>query len=150
LTRYFEDFTAGESIELGSRTITEDEIIAFARQYDPQPFHLDREAAKQSIFGGLVASGWHTAGLFMRMLVDSVISRSHGMGSPGLEQLSWPAPLRPGDTMTGRISVLETRSSRSRPEMGIVRWHGEAFNQRGELVMTLIAINFFSRRPGST
>jgi acyl dehydratase len=146
--RYFEDFKAGESIDLGSRTLTQDEIIAFAREYDPQTFHIDPEAAGQSVFGGLVASGWHTADLFMRMLVESVLAKSHGMGSPGLEQLRWPAPVRPGDTLVGRMSILETRPSSSRPEMGIVRWQGEGLNQRGELVMSLVAINFFLRRPG--
>ena len=145
--RYFEDFKVGESFELGSTTITDAEIIAFARQYDPQSFHLDPEAAKQSIFGGLIASGWQTASLFMRMLVDSIISKSHGMGSSGLEELRWPAPVRPGDTLNARMLVLETRPSRSRPEMGIVRWRGEGLNQRGELVMSLVAINFFRRRP---
>jgi acyl dehydratase len=146
--RYFEDFKAGETFELGSTAVTAEEIIAFARQYDPQSFHLDPEAARQSIFGGLVASGWYTASLFMRMLVESVLNSSHGMGSSGLEQLRWPAPVRPGDTLEGRMSILETRPSSSRPEMGIVRWQGDGLNQRGELVMTLIAINFFRRRPG--
>ncbi len=145
--RYFEDFKVGESFELGSTTITDAEIIAFARQYDPQSFHLDPEAAKQSIFGGLIASGWQTASLFMRMLVDSIISKSHGMGSSGLEELRWPAPVRPGDTLNARMLVLETRPSRSRPEMGIVRWRGEGLNQWGELVMSLVAITFFRRRP---
>ena len=136
--RYFEDFKVGESFELGSTTITDAEIIAFARQYDPQSFHLDPDAAKQSIFGGLIASGWQTASLFMRMLVDSIISKSHGMGSSGLEELRWPAPVRPGDTLNARMLVLETRPSRSRPEMGIVRWRGEGLNQRGELVARAI------------
>ncbi len=147
--RYFEDFRPGESMELGSRTLSVEEIIAFARQFDPQPFHVDPEAARRSIYGGLIASGWHTAGIFMRMLNERLLSQAASLGSPGLEDLRWPAPVRPGDTLSGTITVLEVRPSKSRPEMGIVRWRGEGKNQRGELVMTLTGTNFFGRGPGS-
>jgi acyl dehydratase len=147
--RYFEDFKVGESLDLGRRSVSAAEIIAFARQFDPQPFHVDEEAAGRSIYGGLIASGWHTAGLFMRMLNDGLLLQASSLGSPGLEELRWPAPVRPGDTLSGSITVVEVRPSKSRPEMGIVRWRGEGRNQRGELVMTLSGTNFFGRRPAS-
>ena len=137
----------GEVVELGSQSVSESDIIEFARQYDPQPIHLDPAAAGRSIFGGLIASGWHTGALFMRLLVTNLIANTSSMGSPGMEDLRWPLPVRPGDTLSARIEVLETRLSGSRSAMGIVRWRGEVRNQSGQLVMSAIGTNFFGRQP---
>jgi acyl dehydratase len=126
--------------------VSEADIIGFARQYDPQPMHLDPYAASFTIYGGLIASGWHTGALFMRLLVRNLIAGTSSLGSPGMEDLRWPAPVRPGDTLTGQIEVLETRLSNSRP-MGIVRWRGELRNQSGQLVMSAIGTNFFGLKP---
>jgi acyl dehydratase len=145
--RYFEDFVAGQSTELGSHLVTESSIVAFAREYDPQPFHVDPVRAKDSFFGGLVASGWQTAGVYMRMVVDRILADSASLVSPGIDELRWLLPVRPGDNLRGRFTVLETRASQSRPDRGLVRTRGELFNQHGELVMTLVATNFFGRRP---
>jgi len=147
--RYWEDFTVGEVLALGATPpVNEEAIIAFARQYDPQYFHVDPARAKESIFGGLVASGWHTAAMVMRLWVDAIVSHTVSMGSPGVEDLRWPAPVRPGDTLTSRAVVLETRPSKSRPEMGLVRWRAETSNQRDELVFTMTGTSFIGRRPG--
>jgi acyl dehydratase len=127
--------------------VSETDIIEFARQYDPQPMHIDRNAASFTIYGGLIASGWHTGALFMRLLVSNLIAGSSSMGSPGMEDLRWPLPVRPGDTLSAQIGVLETRASNSRPTMGIVRWRGEVRNQDGRLVMSAVGTNFFGRRP---
>lgn len=148
MTRYYEDFRVGELIELGSVQVSEAEIIGFARQYDPQPMHVDPRASTFTIYGGLIASGWHTGALFMRLLVTNLIAATSSLGSPGMENLSWPAPVRPGDTLTGQVEVLEVRGSMTRPNMGIVRWRGEMRNQRGELVMSAIGTNFFGKKPG--
>jgi acyl dehydratase len=148
--RYFEDFEEGQVIELGSRQLTEPEIITFASEYDPQPFHLDHEKGKTSLFGGLVASGWHTGATIMRMFADTVLQETDSMGSPGLEDLRWLKPVYPGDTISARTVILETRASNSRPNMGIVRHRWEGRNQHGEIVMTLVATNFFGRRPPTT
>jgi acyl dehydratase len=126
--------------------VSEADIIGFARQYDPQPMHLDPNAASYTIYGGLIASGWHTGALFMRLLVRNLIAGTSSLGSPGMEDLRWPAPVRPGDTLSGRIEVLETRLSNSRP-MGIVRWRGELRNQSGQLVMSALGTNFFGLKP---
>jgi len=148
VTRYFEDFHVGEVIDVGSVSVSQAEIIAFAEQYDPQPMHIDPDAASFTIYGGLIASGWHTVTLFMRLLVDSVVAKTSSLGSPGVEELRWPLPVRPGDTLHGSMEILETRVSNSRPTMGIVRWRGTVRNQDGKLVMSLIGTNFFGRRPG--
>jgi acyl dehydratase len=146
--RYWEDFIVGEALALGATPpVTEEAIIAFARQYDPQYFHLDPVRARESIFGGLVASGWHTAAMVMRLWVDAIVSKTVSMGSPGVEDLRWPAPVRPGDTLTSRAVVLETRPSKSRPEMGLVRWRAETSNQRDEMVFTMTGTSFIGRRP---
>jgi acyl dehydratase len=148
--RYWEDFVVGEALALGATPpVTGEAIIAFARQYDPQYFHVDPARAKESIFGGLVASGWHTASMVMRLWVDAIVSKTVSMGSPGVEDLRWPAPVRPGDTLTSRAVVLETRPSKSRPEMGLVRWRAETSNQRDELVFTMTGTSFIGRRPSS-
>jgi acyl dehydratase len=145
--RYFEDFAAGETRDLGSVQLSAAEIIAFAEQFDPQAFHVDPVRAEASVFGGLVASGWHTVGAYMRLFVEGVLSRVPSFGSPGVEQVRWPRPVRPGDALRARFTVLEARPSRSRPDRGIVRSRGEMFNQDGELVLSLEATNFIGRRP---
>jgi acyl dehydratase len=148
VTMYFEDFHVGDVIDVGSVSVSEAEIIAFANQYDPQPMHTDPRAASFTIYGGLIASGWHTVALFMRLLVENLVARTSSLGSPGVDELRWPLPVRPGDTISGSMEILETRASNSRPTMGIVRWRGMVRNQDGKLVMSLIGTNFFGRRPG--
>lgn len=146
-TWYFEDFPEGLTVDIGSHQFTTESIIDFARAYDPQPMHTDPEQALGSIYGGLIASGWHTAGAYMRLLVDSVIGKSDSIGSPGVDNLRWLKPVRPGDTLRGRFTVLEAKLSRSRPEWGIVRSRGEMVNQDDDVVMQVEAVNFFGRRP---
>jgi len=143
---YFEDFQAGQVVELGSHTVTEEEIIAFARQWDPQPFHLDPEAAKESVFGGLIASGWHTGAMWMRLYVDSLLGSGSGQGSSGIEELRWLAPVRPGDTLSGRLIVLETTFSERHPDRGTIRIRGEMVNQDGATVMSMVSRGRFARR----
>lgn len=145
--RYFEDFNVGDAVELGSFSLTAEDIIEFARKYDPQPMHVDPDAARNSIYGGLIASGWHTASSYMRLLVDNVLKGTESIGSPGIDNLRWLKPVRPGDTVRAKLVVLDARASNSRPEWGIVRSRGELVNQDGELVMTAEAVNFFARRP---
>jgi acyl dehydratase len=145
--KYLEDFAVGQVLEFPPRTVSEEEIIAFARDYDPQPFHLDKEAAKQSLFGGLCASGWHTAGLMMRMLVDHMIGKYASMGSPGVDQLRWVKPVFPGDTLLLRGEVLEVRLSQSKPDRGVITSRYEMRNQKGEVVLTMQAKGMYSRRP---
>jgi acyl dehydratase len=150
--RYFEDFVElvdGAPIDLGSHVFTSESIVEFARAYDPQLMHTDVEQARTSIYGGLIASGWHTAAAYMRLLVDSIIGGSESLGSPGIDNLRWLKPVRPGDTLQARFTVLEARASRSRPDWGVVRSRGEMVNQSGETVMRLEATNFFARRPQS-
>ena len=134
--RYFEDYLPGDVHEFGSITIGEAEIIEFARRFDPQPFHVDPEAAKGSVFGGLIASGWHTAGLAMRLLVDHYVSRVASLGSPGVDEVRWRKPVRPGDTLSIRVTVLESKLSRSKPDRGTIRSYVEVLNQDREVVMT--------------
>ena len=145
--RYLEDFAAGQQIDLGEQHVTEASIIAFAREFDPQPFHTDPARARDSFFGGLVASGWHTVALYMRLLVDGLLSETASNGSPGIDSLRWLKPVRPGDTLRGRTLVLECRPSASRPEQGVIRTRGEMYNQDGDLVMTIEGANFIRRRP---
>ena len=145
--RYFEDFVVGQTLELGSHEFTSDSIIAFGKAYDPQVYHVDPERAKSSVFGGLIASGWHTAVVYMRLLVDGLLDATESLGSPGLDQVRWLKPVRPGDVLTARITFLDSKPSRSRPDRGIIRSRGEMINQDGELVMQLEAVNFFGRRP---
>jgi acyl dehydratase len=145
--KYLEDFTVGQTFTYPPRTVSEDEIIAFARAYDPQPFHLDKEAAKQSLFGGLCASGWHTAGLMMRMLVDNMIGKYASMGSPGVDQLRWVKPVFPGDTLQLSGEVLEVRLSQSKPDRGVITSRYEMRNQKNEIVLTMQAKGMYARRP---
>ncbi len=145
--RYFEDFQVGQTIDLGTTSASEEEMIAFARQFDPQPFHIDPERAKHSAFGGLIASGWHTASLLMRLLVDGLFNETISMGSPGVDEVRWLQPVRPGDVLRARFTVLECRPSKSRADMGVVRSKSEVFNQQNELVMTVVGVHFLGRRP---
>ena len=144
---YFDDFHVGQVIELGSRTVSEAEIIAFARDFDPQYFHTDPQAASRSIWGGLVASGWHSCVLFMRMLVDGFLHDVDSIASPGVDEIRWLKPVRPGDRLDGRLTVLEMTPSRSGARRGTMKTLGELRNQNGELVTTLRAISIVGRRP---
>jgi acyl dehydratase len=144
--RYFEDFEAGDVLELGQRTISNDEIVAFAREFDPQPFHLDEEAARRTIYGGLIASGWHTGSLMMRILYDGLLKDAVSLGSPGVDELRWLKPVRPGDTLAVRMTIVECVPSRSKPDRGIVRSLLEARNQHGEVVVTMRGLSLFARR----
>ena len=145
--RYWEDFAVGETAALGQCTVTEAEILAFGRRYDPQPFHTDPEAARASLFGGLIASGWHTCALMMRLSVEAMRrEEAAGAGSPGVDSCRWPRPVRPGDILTGRTEVLESWPSRSRP-IGFVRRRTEMTNQRGEVVLSAVGISMYERRP---
>ena len=145
---YFEDFEPGQDIDLGTRTVTEDEIVAFARQYDPQPFHVDRDAAADSIYGGVIASGWHTCGMMMRLVVDGLLGKSSSMGSPGLDGVRWLAPVRAGDTLNVRYQTVQVKASASKPDRGVVWSKWVAINQRGETVCTVEGMGMFGRRPG--
>lgn len=145
-TRFWEDFQVGEVEQIGGKKVERDEVIDFARQFDPQPFHVDEAAAKQSIYGGLIASGWHTCSMVMRMMCDTYLLQSASVGSPGIDNLKWLKPVRPGDTIRARRTTLESRTSKSRPEIGIVRNLWEVFNQEGELVMTMEGYGMFRRR----
>jgi acyl dehydratase len=143
---YWEDFKVGEREEIGSKQVSLDEVVAFARQFDPQPFHVDEAAARHSHYGGIIASGWHTCSMVMRMMCDAYLNKSASIGSPGLENVKWVKPVRPGDRITAFRTTLESRASKSRPEIGIVRNLWEVFNQNGELVMTMEGHGMFYRR----
>jgi acyl dehydratase len=146
---YFEDFKVGDTVQVGSRTIGEEEIVSFARQYDPQPFHVDPEAATKSIYGGLIASGWQTVLLMMRSMVDNFLNDSSSQGSPGVDEVRWLRPVRPGDTLTFFTTVLTVKPSNSKPDRGIVQSQWSAENQDGEVVATMKGMNIFLRRPTS-
>jgi acyl dehydratase len=140
--RYFEDYVAGSVHEFGPIAVEEAEVIAFARRFDPQPFHVDPEAAQQTMFGGLIASGWHTASLMMRLIVDHYLSRVASLGSPGIDELRWLQPVRPGDALSVRVTILKTKRSRSKPDRGIIHSFVEVLNQADEVVMSMTAANF--------
>jgi acyl dehydratase len=144
---YFEDFAVGEIVEYGDSLVTAEAIVEFARQFDPQPFHLDDEAAKGSQAGGLIASGWHTAALLMRMSCEAFILNSASQGAPGMEQLAWVKSVRPGDRLHVRRATLSARGSRSRPEIGLIEFLFEVLNQDGDVVMTQKNVMFMGRRP---
>jgi acyl dehydratase len=146
---YWEDFSSGQVSDCGSRLITRAEIIAFAAEYDPQPMHLDEAAARGSLFGGLVASGWHTCCVLMRILSDDFLADASFMGAPGVEEVQWLAPIRPGDRIKARATVLETRASRSRPDLGFVKFRFELINAADQPVMTLIVSPMFGRRAAN-
>ncbi|SPD64022.1 putative dehydratase, MaoC-like domain [Cupriavidus taiwanensis] len=144
---YFEDVEVGSRRELGSYLVTEEEILNFARQYDPQPFHIDKEAAANSIYGGLISSGWMTCSIMMRLLVLSTTGKSASMGSPGVDEIRWLKPVYAGDTLTVVLNVLDSRPSQSKPDRGVVHTQWEATNQRGELVCTVKGMGMYGRRP---
>jgi acyl dehydratase len=144
---YFEDFVPGQEFDLGTRTVNEDEIIAFATQFDPQPFHVDKEAAAKSIYGGVIASGWHTCAMIMRMVVDGMPCANSSMGSPGLDGVRWLRPVRAGDTLSLRHLTKDVKASNSKPDRGVVWSKWTATNQRGEEVCTIDGMAMFRRRP---
>jgi acyl dehydratase len=148
MTLYLDDVEPGDTHEFSGRyTFTRDAMVDFARQYDPQPFHLDEEAATTSIYGGLIASGWQTVGVTFRLAVEGLIGRTASMGSPGVDEVRWLKPVRPGDTVQVRGVVLEVRPSQSKPDRGLMRMRYETSNQRGELVLTMVGMGLFARRP---
>ncbi len=144
--RHFEDFVPGAVAEFGPIAIDEGEIVAFARQYDPQPIHTDPVAAAEGPFGGLIASGWHTASLVMRLLVVNYLARGASLASPGVDELRWLLPVRPGDKLRVRATVVEARRSQSKPDRGLIRTKIEALNQDDRVVMSMIAMNLFRCR----
>lgn len=144
---WWEDFEAGSVRQFGGHTLTREEIVRFAAEFDPQPFHLDEEIAKQSLFGALAASGWHTCSLVMRMMCDAYLLDAASLGSPGLENIRWLKPVLVGDTLSVRMEVLEARVMNSRPTVGLVRSRWEALNQRGEAVLSMEGWGMFRRRP---
>ncbi len=146
-TWYFEDFVVGATIPVGTRTVTEEEIIVFARQFDPQPFHVDQEAAAKSMFGGIIASGWHTCSMIMRLMVDGFLKESTSLGSPGVDEVRWIKPVRGGDTLSVTTTILDVKPSGSRPDRGVVWTEWRASNQHGELVATIKGMGMFGRRP---
>jgi acyl dehydratase len=145
-TEYFEDAVVGLRREYGSVTINQDDIVRFAREFDPQPFHLDADAAARSPYGGLIASGWHTCALAMRAICDAFLVRAAALGSPGIDEIRWRTPVRPGDTLTCYGTVLEARPSRSKPDRGVVVTQTEMVNQRGEVAMTMRGMTLMRRR----
>jgi acyl dehydratase len=145
--RYFDDYVPGSTYDCGSVSIDQASIIAFAKEFDPQPLHVDPVAAASGPFGGLIASGWQTAALVMRLLVDRYLSAEASLGGAGVDEIRWPYPVRPGDTLRVRATVAESRRSLSKPDRGIVKTLAEAVNQDGQTVMRATAINFLSVRP---
>jgi acyl dehydratase len=146
ITRYWEDFTPGWTYESGPRTLSAEEIVAFARQWDPQRYHTDEALARSSQFGGLIASGWQTACVAMRLMCDGYLTDSSCAGSPGIDAIEFLVPVRPGDALRFRAEVLEARPSRSRPGLGIVRWRWQVLNQRAEIALSMLGTQMFLRR----
>jgi acyl dehydratase len=146
--RYFEDFAEGQIYELGEAAVSEAEILEFARKYDPQPFHVDQAAALDSMFRGLIASGWQTGSLYMGLLVRGLLLDSASLGSAGIDELRWLKPVRPGDVLRGRVTITAVRPSSKSPSRGTVDTYGELFNQRGERVFFVRSSGMFARRPG--
>ena len=144
---YWEDFVQGHVLELGSVVVDKDEVIEFASRYDPQSFHVDEAAANASMFGGLIASGWHTCAMVMRLTCDSYLLRAASLGSPGVDRVRWLKPVRPGDTLRAQMTVAETQPSTSKRDRGTIKSQWEVFNQQGELVMTMEGFSMFRRRP---
>ncbi|MEV0664504.1 MaoC family dehydratase [Actinomadura luteofluorescens] len=144
--RYFEDYTAGTTYEYGHVTVDEAEIIEFARRFDPQPIHVDPDFAASGPFAGIIASGWHTGSIMMRLFADHFLSRVASLASPGVDELRWPAPVRPGDTLRLRVTVLEARPSRSKPDRGIVATRAELLNQDDQIVLHTLPANLLRRR----
>jgi len=147
--RYFEDYLPGAVYEYGHLTVSEAEILEFARRFDPQPIHTDPGFAATGPFGGVIASGWHTASMMMRLFADHYLSRVASLASPGIDELRWPAPVRPGDQLRLRTTIVEARPSRSKPDRGLVRTRGELVNADDRIVLDLVAMNLLGRRgPG--
>jgi acyl dehydratase len=144
---YFEDFFPGQEIVLGARLVTEDEIVDFATQFDPQPFHVDREAGASSIYGSVIASGWHTCSMMMRIVVDNLMAASSSMGSPGLDKVRWLLPVRGGDTLTVSYLTTAVKGSASKADRGVVWSTWRATNQHGEEVCIIEGMGMFRRRP---
>ncbi|MEO6030738.1 MAG: MaoC family dehydratase [Burkholderiaceae bacterium] len=143
---YWEDFRVGSVREFGAMQVTREAMLAFARQFDPQPFHLDDEAARASLFGALSASGWHTCAMAMRMMCDAYLLDSSSLGSPGIEQLKWLKPVFAGDTLSVRLTVLEARVMASRPSVGLIRSDWEVLNQHRDVVLTMQGWSMFGLR----
>lgn len=144
----FEDFQPGRRFPLGPKTVTAAEIIEFAKEFDPQPMHVDESAGRASILGGLAASGWHTSAIFMRMMAESFLLRSNSQGAPGVDFMEWRKPVLAGDTISGYSTVLDARPLRSRPGIGMVKFRHEVENQKGELVCVAEnSIMFVLREP---
>ena len=150
MTLTFEDFPVGRFGTFGPRHVSREEIVAFAAEFDPQPMHLDEAAAAKTMLGGLAASGWHLCSLMMRMMFDGFIGRAASLGSPGVNELRWMAPLRPGDDVTLEVDVAEARISKSRPETGIVTFKGVARNSAGQALCEMVSPIIISRREGAT
>ena len=148
--RYFEDFQQGQTFELGEATVSESEILEFARKFDPQIFHVEPQAAKQSMYGSLIASGWHTGSIYMGLMVRGLIGDAASLGSAGIDELRWLKPVRPGDTLKARLTVTSVKASEKHPNRGTVFTLGEMFNQNGERVMFIRSSGMFARRPART
>jgi acyl dehydratase len=148
--RYYEDYVPGSTHEFGSIRVDENEVLEFGRRYVPLSYHTDKEAAKNSIYGGVIASGWHTAALMMRSYTDNYLSRVANLGSPGGDELRWDKPVFPGDELSVRATVLEARRSESRPDRGIVRTFIEVLNQKKEVVMSMKMVNFVRCRDSKS
>ena len=144
---YWEDFPVGDVREFGALPVTREAVLAFAGEFDPQPFHLDDAAAEASLFGRLSASGWHTCAMAMRMMCDAYLLDSSSLGSPGIDSLRWTKPVHPGDTLSVRMTTLETRPMASRPKVGLVLSQWEVLNQHQQVVLTMQGWNMFGRRP---
>ena len=147
-TRFLDDLTPGQTFVTPGFTLTEAEIIDFAWRYDPQPFHLDANAAANSPYGGLIASGFQSLSICFRLFIQSGILAESSLGSPGIDELRWLAPVRPGDTLHSEIEVLEVKPSNSKPDRGIARLKYQAMNQRGEAVLSFIVMHLLRRKPG--
>jgi acyl dehydratase len=144
---WFEDFQPGQTFELGSREVTHEELVSFALYFDPQRFHVDEAAARETHFGGLVASGWHTGAVYQRLHVDGLLNQSSCVGSPGVDEVKFVRPVRPGDVLTARMEILDAVPSRTKPNRGTVTQRSEVLNQHGDVVMTMVARAMFLRRP---
>jgi acyl dehydratase len=146
MTMYFEDFVVGETLHLGSVEITEDAIVEFAEEFDPQPFHIDPEAARDTPFGGLIASGWHTCALYMRLMCDGLLNDSSSQGASGMEELRWLNPVRPGDTLSAQFTVLDAQRSSTKPRRGTVKFRSEMSNQHGDVVLSMTGRGLYGTR----
>lgn len=145
-TLFWEDFAVGQTFQLGQKSVSADEIVRFAAEFDPQPFHVDEQAAQDSLYGGLIASGWHTCALLMRLMCDRYLLDAASMGSPGLESIKWLNPVRPGDTLSAQMTVAQSRVMKSKPGIGLIRSDYAMFNQHGEQVMAMSGWGMFKRR----